>query len=296
MRSSILALAVALVLPSPAAQNRPKIPPPDFEREWELDDDGLRHWKPYEVVCPHCKGSKQQACEHCKLLKEAKVTTTILICRECADPDDELLKPTGRTTCRVCTGTGKLLDPLVELVCPYCWGSSWYLCGLCNSKGSFSVTGAGVPTKCGACKQKGMLECTACDQERRVAVIKVGRKGVGEASAKDLREELTKLQEVLEELETFEPEDNPSKASKALSKILAPVARNLKVSKDMQAMLEQVLKGIKSYGAGYTGYKEDLIYQYFIFKDRTVYLLQFQIRLLEQCLELAEFNESASAK
>ena len=57
-------------------------------------------------------------------------------------------------------------------------------------------------------------------------------------------------------------------------------------------LLDDVLKGIKSHGAGYTGFEEDLTTQFLIFKDRTVYLLQHQIRAAEQSLERATFNES----
>jgi hypothetical protein len=181
-------------------------------------------------------------------------------------------------------------DPLVELACPYCWGSTWYPCGLCNSWGYLTVEGK--ETKCGACKQQGLLACLACDGQRRVPVMKIGRKGPGEASAKDLREALEDLQATLTALEAWQPEANPSRSAKSFGKVFDPVERDLKVTKSMQDMLESVLKGVKSYGAGYANYEDRLIHQFLVFQDRSVYLLQHQIRLVEQCLALAEFNET----
>lgn len=274
----LLALGFALLsalAPPAGAQNRPKIPPPDFEREWELDDEGLRQWKAYDVVCTHCKGAKSHECEHC-------TGNELPICLECDG--------TKRATCRTCAGTGRMPDPLVELACPYCWGSSWYNCGLCNSWGSLTVEG--TETRCGACKQKGLLACVACDGKRRVAVVEVGRKGPGEASVKDLREALETLQTTLAAVEAFQPDSNPSRGIKSFAKTLDPVERDLDPAKDMQDMLERVLKGLKSYGAGYASYEDNLIHQFLVFQDRTVYLLQHQIRLVEQCLALAEFNET----
>lgn len=276
--TSFLALGVALLAalaPPASAQNRPKIPAPELQREWEVDADGARQWKPYDVTCTHCKGAKSHVCENCKDVK-------LPICLECDG--------TQRATCRTCAGTGKMPDPLVELTCPYCWGSTWYRCGLCNSFGSFTV--ADKEVKCGACKQQGLLTCVACDGHRRVPVMKVGRKGPGEAKVKDLREALASLEEALAALEQFEPDGNPSRSAKAFAKTLDAVERDLKVTKGAQEMLESVLKGVKSYGAGYANYEDRLIHQFFVFKDRTVYLLQHQIALVKLCIELAEFNET----
>lgn len=271
----LLALLAALAAPS-SAQNRPKIPPPEVQREWELDAAGTqRVWKPYDVVCTHCKGTKSHVCEHCK---DAKVPH----CLECND--------TKRATCRTCAGTGKLPDPLVELTCPYCWGSSWTICGLCNSFGSLTVDGK--ETKCGACKEQGLFMCLACDGTRRVSALKLGRKSPGEAKVKDLQEALANLKAVSDALAPFEPEANPSRSSKTLAKILDPLTRDLKVVDSAQKMLEGVLKGVKSYGAGYSSYEERLIHQFLVFKDRTTYLLQHQTKVAELSLELAQFNET----
>ncbi len=257
------------------AQARPKIAPPDFKRETVLDVEGLRQWAPFEVTCTHCKGVKSQICEHCK-------ETKLPICNECEGEK--------RATCRPCAGKGKLPDPLLELACPYCEGSTWYPCGLCNSFGSLTVEG--LETKCGACKQKGLLKCGACSGKRRVDVVKVGKKGVGELGTKELKPLLEGLKATLAALEKYEPESNPSKSAKALAKVLEPVERDLKVVKDMQKMLDDVLKGVKSYGAGYAGFEAGMLQQFLVFKDRTVFLLQHQVRATEQALERAEFNES----
>jgi hypothetical protein len=270
-----MALLTFLVVFAGAQTARPKIAPPEFKREFEEDAAGLRQWKAFDVTCDHCKGVKVQVCDHCKDSK-------LPVCQEC--------KGEKRASCRPCGGKGKLPDPMVELACPYCWGSSWYVCGLCNSWGFMNISE--VETKCGACKQKGMIPCGACNGERRVASAKFGKKGVGEASAKELKELLEKLRESLAALEKFEPESNPSKSMKAFSKTVVSLERELKVVKDMQKLLDDVLKGIKSHGAAYTMFEEQLTTQFLIFKDRTVYLLQHQIRAAEQSLERAEFNES----
>lgn len=259
-----------------SAQNRPKIPPPDFEREWELNEAGERQWKEFDVTCTHCKGAKSHICQHCD------GSSTLTICREC--------DMTKRAPCRVCAGTGKMADPLVELICPICDGSSWIVCGLCNSFGKLTV--AEKEVKCGSCKQKGMYECSACDGERRIAVMKVGRKGPGAAKAKDLREALESLNETLAALERYQPDPNPSRSFKEFTKVFEPLGRNLKATKGMQEQLDQVLKGVKSYGAGYANFEDRLIHQFLVWQDRNVYLMQHQIRLMEQCLELAEFNET----
>lgn len=274
-RLLMLAMALLCVLGAFAQQTRAKIPPPDFTREWEVDAAGLRQWKAFDIPCVNCKGVKSHVCEHCK-------ETKFPVCLECDGKK--------HTTCRTCGGKGKMPDPLVDLVCPYCFGSSWYVCELCNSWGYIKIDA--VDTKCGACKQKGLLKCQACNGQRRVEVIKVGKKGVGEASAKELKDLLEKLRATQVELEKFEPEANPSRSAKAFAKALEPIERDLKVIKDMQKMLDEVLKGVKSYGAGYSGYEEHLTQQFLLFKDRTNFLLQHQIRAAEQSLERAEFNES----
>lgn len=273
-----LALGLAFPLAPAAAQNRPKIPEPKVERAWEEDAAGLRQWQAFEVVCTHCKGAKTHVCEHCK-------DAAYPICLECDG--------TKRATCRTCAGIGSMPDPLVELACPYCWGSSWYTCGQCNGFGKIQVDN--VDTKCGACKEQGLLACTACKGKRRVAVATVGRKGPGEASAADLRETRALFAETLTALQAYEPDKNPSKSLKEFAKVVAPAAKDLKVIKDMQSLLESSIKGLRSYGAGYVSYEERLMFQFLVFKDRTVYLLQYQLGLFDVCLERADFNEKVKS-
>ncbi|NUP95638.1 MAG: hypothetical protein HUU28_05690 [Planctomycetaceae bacterium] len=258
-----------------ALQARPKIPPPTFERETEADATGQKQWKKFDVDCPECKGSKMGTCLHCD---KSEVT----ICNEC--------NLTKRAPCRVCTGKGKLADPLVELNCAYCWGSSWTLCGMCNSFGFMNIDSNKV--KCAACKEKGLLKCLACNGTRRVETMKFGKKPVGEAGVKELKAGLEKLKAVMAELEKWEPDPNPSKSAKSLEKLLSPLAKDLKVIEPALAGLEEVIKGIKINGASLSGYEDRLIHQYLLFKDRTVFLLQHQMRAAEQSLARAEANET----
>jgi hypothetical protein len=193
-----------------------------------VDAAGLRQWKAFELTCTHCKGTKTHVCEHCK-------DAAYPVCLECDG--------TKRAICRTCAGTGSMPDPLVELACPYCWGSTWYTCGLCNGFGSLEVDG--TPTKCGACKEQGLIACTACKGKRRVAVASVGRKSPSEASAADLREARALFAETLATLQAFEPDKNPSKSLKDFSKAVSTAAKDLKVVKDMQSLFNE---GVKSSG------------------------------------------------
>jgi hypothetical protein len=276
----VLALALScLVAVAAAVQARPKIPPPDFVREVEEDAAGMQQWKAFDVECPHCKGAKSHICENCDQNKRD-------VCLECDG--------SKRATCRICGGKGKVPDPLVELACPYCWGSSWYACGLCNGFGKIGVDGK--DTVCGACKQKGLLPCTGCGGKRRVDTVRIGKKTVGEVGAKDLVELQEKLKACLTALEGYEPDENPSRATKEFVKTIEPLKKDLKATKDMQVLLEEVLKGIKNWGAGYTGNEARLAHQFLVFRDRTVFLLQHQIRATEQALARAQSNESKSVK
>ena len=270
-----VALLSAIVAMGSAQSTRPKIPPPDFKRECDVDAAGLKQFKPFDVECPQCKGTKVFTCEHCK-------DTKFPICLECDG--------SKRAACRLCGAKGKLPDPLLALACPYCWGSTWFPCEMCNGFGFMKIDD--VDTKCGACKQKGLLKCTVCGGTRRVDTVKFGKLTLPEAGAKDLRELLERLRASQAALEKFEPEANTSKALKAFADALKPAEKDLKVLKEMEKMLDEALKGVKSFGAAYSGYEEHLTHQILIFKDRTAFLLQHQIRAAEQCLERAEFNES----
>jgi hypothetical protein len=92
-------------------------------------------------------------------------------------------------------------------------------------------------------------------------------------------------------LEKFEPDTNVSKANKAFEEIFKPIAKE-KVVKDMLKMLEDETKSVSNSGGSLSGNDERIKTQFFIFKDRTTFLLQHEIRAAEQALERAEFNES----
>jgi hypothetical protein len=268
-------LALAALAAAVPPQARPKIPPPDFQRETETDAAGLVQFKAFDLDCTHCKGAKSQVCEHCK-------DSPVPICLECDG--------TKRATCRICGGIGKLPDPLLELACPICRGSSWYVCGICNSFGFLTVEGN--KTNCGACKQKGLLACLACGGRRRLDTVKAGAKPLTEASVKDLQALLARLHACQAAFEAYEPDPNPSRSLKEFAKCLEPVKRDLGAAKDLVEMLETVIKGIKSYGAGYAAYQDMLLHQFLLYEDRTVYLLQHQVRAAEQGLARAESNAS----
>lgn len=259
-------------------QTRAKIPDPKIERAWVEDEDGKRHWAELEGKCPDCRGVKKRECERCK-------GREISICAEC--------EAEKKATCRTCSGTGKVTDPLVDLICPYCWGSSWYRCALCNGGGGFKVNTN--PVKCLSCKETGSHACTVCDGKRRIPVAKVGSKGPGRASAKNLRKAKATLEECLVSMQAFEPQRSPAKSLKAFSKIVSRPSKVLPSLKDMHGMLEEILKGLR-HGASYPSYEPSVTHQIFVCKDRTVYLLRHQILLLDICLQRAEHNEQAKSK
>ncbi len=278
-----LFIALVILLGSAAltpAQILEKIPEVKIERELVVDEDGLKQWKPFEIKCEPCHGRGTHECLGCK-------DRDIPNCTECEGEK--------RGACRYCVGTGKLLDPIEAMVCAFCRGSGWYDCGQCGGSGKINESdgkGNDVTINCGACKKVGRYVCVVCEGERSIPSVRVKRGSPSEAEHDDILKMQETLGEILTYLEEFEPEGRASKVRKSLEKDLKKPAKAFKPVAGMLELMETVQKGIEKVGAKYTNFQSRLDHQCRVLRDRTIYTLRFQIRVLELCAARAEFNEN----
>ena len=280
-RFLLFALLLVVSCPALTGQVRKKIPVPQIDRQWEETKDGLWEWKKYDHKCDHCKTAKTRTCEYCEGADWVK-------CQAC--------KGKKVATCRLCAGAGKLADPLVSMMCPYCDGMNWHPCGLCHGKGSFPVKGGGKKEQaCSACKKAGSHACKACKGKHHILVVKVGKKGIGNASSKDLKKARKVLQKALDEVTKLKFTSNESKSLKLFKAPLKKPAKILPVLKDMEKLLVTSLKGLRK-GSSYVAYPEWVLAEFHHFQDKTIYLLRYQILLIDICLKRAEHNEAIEAK
>lgn len=273
----LLSLAALFFLAAPAAtaQSREKLPDPVVTRETVEDEKGLQQWKDEEVECPTCRRAKVVECPMCSG-------------REL--PSCPVCEGTKKATCNSCAGTGRFPDPLKEMPCIYCKGLAWYPCGLCGGDGIIQVKEQ-ADVKCGSCKGVGFFPCSICNGTRRLPSVRVKRKDPGDAKLKDLQSVQADLQKSLAELEAWEPNDTVSKNLKSLSALLKEPAKSLLPLKDMQKMLEEVLKGLTRSGSMYQGYEAGLEHQFHVFQDRSVFLIKYQLEVLKLCIARLEHNE-----
>lgn len=276
-------LTMSALVPRP--QTRDKIPPHEFERETVLDDAGLQQWAPLEdAPCAMCKGTKEIPC---------------YVCGETAREHCLVCGGDQRSVCSMCTGTARAPDPIVEVSCPYCRGIGVYPCAQCWGAGSFPVAqadGSVLDEKCRGCKERGGFDCAPCEGTRRIPSPTIKKKAIAEADLEDLRELRVTLQEQLEKLESFEHESNARKTEKALGQLFKKSAKSFPVSKPMLEMLEEVHKAFSKSASGYEGYDDKLARQFYIFQDRTTWLLRHQVLLLDKEIARAEFNEAVLAE
>ena len=275
------ALCVCLGL-APLQQTLEKIPATDFTRETEVDAAGLKQFKAFEAKCPNCEGQKEATCLGCE-------GRELPNCSEC--------KGTKRAPCRMCAGKGALPDPLLQVVCMYCRGSSWYDCALCAGQGFFTETsaeGGSVDKPCGGCKKVGRYVCTVCEGGRLLDTQRIRKKPLMEATAAELREAREKLTAFEKELAVFEPLERAAKTSKALEALVAKPSKLVPQLADMLLLLEEVQKGLSRAGANYTNFGERQNFQFLTFRDRSVHLVRHDLRVIELCLERAEFNENVA--
>jgi hypothetical protein len=282
MQRLLLLLLLALLAPLAPAQTRERIPPPDFVRETVVDEAGLQQWKPYEVKCEPCRGLGEHECLGCKGNES--------MMPECTECDG-----TRRSVCRTCAGKKTLPDPLVELGCPFCKGSGWFNCGQCNGVGKFFQTDqAGNRTEmvCRGCDTKGRYECPGCEGTRRCPTVRIKKKQPGEAKLKDLQKLRVDLAKALEAFEELEPLDTGAKSLKLFEETAKPFGKKIPEVKSAAELLDTVLGGLRKVGSGYQGYEAKNTFQFLLIKDRTVFLLQHDLRAVDQAISREEHNAS----
>ena len=278
------ALFLLAALAAPAlGQTIEKIPEVVIERELAIDEEGLKQFVAFDVDCPPCKGRGIDTCRGC-------AGADLPECQECEG------KKTS--TCRVCVGTKKLPDPIEALVCPACWGSGWTNCGQCGGFGQIresDPSGNTTFVNCIACKKKGRWECAVCEGEQHITTIRFKKKPPTKAKLKDLVKAQESLAEALAYLDGLEPTERASKVLKALTKDLRGPSKTLPQLAGMIEVLDSVLDGIHKAGAQYVNYEARLTNKILTYRNRMIYLLRYQSRVLELCIERAEYNESVKA-
>lgn len=271
-------LILILSAASLAMQAREKIPDHVFVRETVIDEEGLQQWAPWEVKCPQCRGVKEIDCPLC-------VDRDSPNCIECGGDK--------KAVCRVCVGKGELPDPVIHIACAYCRGAGVYPCAHCLGAGTFSVREQDDSVrieKCRGCKEHGGFECTPCGGTRLLPAISIKKNPLAEAEIEDMQDTREVLVETLAVLEKFKHDSSHRKTEKALQKLLKDPSKTYPVLKDMLALLEEVHKAFSKSGSGYENYDGKLTHQFYIFQDRTVWLLRHQILLLDKEIARAEFN------
>ena len=274
-----------------AQQTLEKIPEPDFVRETVIDDQGYQQFAPYDVKCEACRGLGTWTCAACE--KREGLPACTVCGAEKGTPKEERKAP-----CRLCAGTRKLLDPLIELPCTHCQALAWYPCAQCGGAGVYYETRGEHRTElpCRACDQKGYYPCNVCEQERKVPTYRFKRDLPTEAELDDLQEARGEVAGWLAELEVFEPLDRASKTQKAMEKMLARAKRDIPQLDAMLELLDEVQSGLSKVGAGYQNYEERQNFQFLIFRNRSVHLLRHDLRALDQCIQRAEYNEKVDEK
>jgi hypothetical protein len=280
-RFLVIALFSLVICPSLTAQVRKKIPVPKIDRQWEEGEHGLWQWKRHEVKCGQCRGVGKRACEYCEKQDW---------------PNCPACKGKKTTTCRVCAGTGKFPDPLISMMDPYCQGVGWHACILCGGDGSYPVQGGGKKDQpCGSCKKIGSFPCQVCKGKHLIPVVKVGKKGIGNASSKELKKARKILQTAHDGLMKVSLTSKESKSIKAILKPLKKAAKIFPALKGMEKTMKANLKGIRK-GSAYTRYPEMVLSSLSHYQDQTLYVLRYQLLLIDLCMKRAEHNEDVEAK
>jgi len=284
--TTLLWLTTTLLLISApaAAQVREKIPEPTFERAHEEDDKGLQQWSEWEAPCPACSGRKVETCRTCD-------GRELPNCTEC--------EGTKKAACRPCAGAGQLPDPLVEMLCTFCNASGWYACAQCAGGGWINVTqsnGDSERRNCGSCKKIGFFPCSVCKGKRLLPSVRVKRKAPALAKLKDLNSTRELLAQCLTGMQAFQPHERYSKSVKAFEALVKKPAKACVPLKDMVGLYELVQKNLSRVGTGFAGYPGSVAHHTLVFQDRSVYYLQYQLRVLDLCIKRAEFNEAALSK
>lgn len=266
------------------AQQRIKPPTeeaPRIVRETVLDDQGLQQWAPFKAQrCPKCHGQKLIECEFCKRLDSGDG------CPQCEGD--------RKAPCNECFGTGTTWDPLELMPCACCAGMGMLPCGGCGSKGTHMVEGGGdKPKKCDACRGDRVFECHVCDGARHIPLV-TPKKDVREDPLEDLRETRQTVEAVRAELADWKGEDRSTKAVQSFEKVLKPIRKELPAVKDIAKTMKEVLKGLDK-ARGWVGTTQKIADTQAEFRDRTIWMLDHTMLVLDRCIQRAEANQAVLA-
>ncbi|MCA8969875.1 MAG: hypothetical protein KDC95_08835 [Planctomycetes bacterium] len=263
----------------------PKMP---VERKVVTDEAGLQQWAPHEgAPCPMCRTNKVIDCPTCKDAEHAET------CLECGTKKEPRTK---KAPCRLCAGEGKLPDMLVEGPCIGCTGAGVFPCVGCRGETSYPVEGGGKKRqKCAVCRGEGSIRCSVCKGKRRCDPISP-KKGIADASLKDLEAAAKSIEAVLVELRACEfagiKERDELKKYQAILKDLAKIS---KPSKAASSMIKDLI-GLASRMDQYTGKEGRKSETFDMFRRYNVYWLEGQAELLKLAIERAKHNENATKK
>lgn len=268
------------------AQARSKNPSAPVERKVVTDAKGLQQWAKYKAApCLRCKKTRMHECVTCKDREHAKK------CRECGTKK----KPrTKRSPCRLCGGHGEMPDALVEAPCIGCFGSSVFTCFGCRGEGSYPVEGGGKKRqKCAVCKGAGSHACGVCKGKRRCAALSL-RKGLAQASLKDLRAAETVVTETLAKMRSWEPGGvKDRKELKHYQAILKKVSKYAKVARKASSMLKSLHASVSKMDQ-YLGHEDRKVAVFKQFAQYNAFYLDHQLQALKLAIARAEHNEAAA--
>lgn len=265
-----------------AQQGQQKNPSAPVERKVVTGEAGMQQWAPYEApTCIRCKGSKTIECPTCKGAEFA------VKCGECGTRKEPRTK---KAPCRLCAGEGKMPDPLVEAPCLGCFGSSRFPCFGCGGNGNYPVEGGGKKRqKCAVCRGEGSLACSICKGKRRCDALSV-RKGLADASLKDLKAALELVEKALADIRAFQPTGvKARKELKAYQATLKAVTKVCKVARKASSAIKS-LQSLVSKMDQYRGFEDRKMRVFKTFADYNAFYFDHQLQALKLAIQRAEHN------
>lgn len=279
----LLCLVCCWLAGSAAAQGKEsKNPSAPVERKVVTDDEGYQQWAPYKAApCVRCNKVKQHECQNCKDREHAKK------CLECGTKKKPM---TRKSPCRLCAGEGTMPDALLEAPCIGCFGSSVFTCDGCGGNGNYPVAGGGKKRqKCAVCKGAGALKCSVCKGKRRCAALSI-RKGLANASLKDLRAAETALSEMRETLYNWQPTGvKPRDELKLHQRRLKTLSKYAKVAKKASSMIKSIHSSVSKMDQ-YIGHEDRKSNAFKRFAQYNAFYIDHQLQAVKLAIKRAEHN------
>lgn len=263
----------------------PKVP---VERKVVTDDAGMQQWAPFEgAACPMCRTTKTIECGTCKDTEHAES------CAECGNKKEPRTK---RAPCRLCAGEGKLPDFLVEAPCIGCTGAGVFPCIGCRGEQGYPVEGGGKKRqKCAVCRGAGSIACTICKGKRRCDAVSP-KKGLADASLKDLEAAKQVLETVLSELQAMQFSGvNPRDELKKYDAALKDVTKICKPAKIALAAIKDHI-GLASRMDQYIGKEEKKAKTFDLFRRYNLYYFDAQLQIVKLAIARTKHNEAKQAE